>query len=107
MSEKRSYRRHVFNFFVALFMYDLCICDDLMTVSRNHIADIYLFHNRNWILVATGELQDRLKTVHLGDLLFFFPPHLSMICAFVMISRHCSPITLLIPTYLIIEIGFW
>ena len=50
----------------------MCICDDLMTVSRNHIAHTYLFDNRNWILVATRELQECLKSVHLGDLFFNF-----------------------------------
>ena len=57
-----------FNFFQALFKHDMCICDDLMTVSCNHSAHTYLFNNRNWILVATHELQECLKIAHLGDL---------------------------------------
>ena len=61
-----------FNFFQAFFKHDLCICDDLMTVSRNHSAHTYLFDNRNWILVATRELQECLKSIHLGDLFFNF-----------------------------------
>ena len=59
-------------FFQALFKHDMCICDDLMTVCPNHIAHTYLFHHRNFILVATRELQELLKSVHLGDLFFFF-----------------------------------
>ena len=67
-------------------MHDLCICDDLTTVSRNHIAHTYLFDNRNWILVATLELQECVESIHLVDLfLIFFRPYLSMIYAFVMI----------------------
>ena len=50
----------------------MCICDDLMTVSRYHIADTFLLHHRNFILVATRELQECLKSVHLGDLFFIF-----------------------------------
>ena len=57
-------------FFQALFKHDMCICDDLMTVPCNHSAHTYLFDNRNWILVATCELQEFLKSVHLGDLFF-------------------------------------
>ena len=55
----------------------MCICDDLMTVSRNHRAQTYLFDNRNWIMVATCKLQECLKRVHLGDLFFnfFFRPN--------------------------------
>ena len=59
-------------FFQALFKHDMCICDDLMTVCPNHIAHTYLFHHRNFILVATRELQELLKSVHLGELFFFF-----------------------------------
>ena len=55
-------------FFQALFKHDMCICDDLMTVSHNHITDIYLSDNRKWILAATRELQECVKSVHLGDL---------------------------------------
>ena len=64
-----------FIFFHTLFKHDICICDDLMTVSPNHIAHTYLFHNRNWILVATRGLQEGLKSLHLGDHLFFFRPY--------------------------------
>ena len=74
----------------------MCICDDLMTLSRNHTADTFLFHHRNVILVATSELQERLKSIHLGDLFFFQP-----------LFDECSVIPGYIPTYLLIEIGFW
>ena len=50
----------------------MCISDDLMTVSINHSAHTYLSDNRNWILVATRELQECLKSVHLGDLFLIF-----------------------------------
>ena len=70
MSEKRSFRLPVFNFFQALFKHDMCICDDLMTVFRNHIVYTYVYHHRNFILIATRELQEYLKSVHLGDLFF-------------------------------------
>ena len=63
-------------FFQALFKHDICICDDLMTVCPNHIAHTNLFHHRNFILVATRELQELLKSVHLGDLFFFLRPFL-------------------------------
>ena len=76
----------------------MCICDDLMTVCPNHIAHTYLFQHRNFILVATRQLQELVKSVHLGDLFFFF---------FKTLFDECPPIPLLIPTYFIIEIGFW
>ena len=59
-------------YFQALFKHDICICDDLTTVSHNHMLHTYLSYNRNRILVATRELQECLKSVHLGDLFFFF-----------------------------------
>ena len=59
-------------YFQALFKHDICICDDFMTVSRNNILHTYLSENRNRILVATCELQECLKSVHLGDLFFNF-----------------------------------
>ena len=62
-------------FFQALFKHDMCISDDLTTVSGNHSAHTYLSDNRNWILVATRELQECVKSVHLADLfLIFFQP---------------------------------
>ena len=50
----------------------MCISDDLMTMSHNHIAHTCLFDNRTWILVATCEVQECLKSVHLGDLFLNF-----------------------------------
>ena len=82
---KSVYLGDLLFYFLALFKHDMCICDDLTTVSRNHITHNYFFDNRNRILVATRELQECHKSVHLGDFLFFFRPYLSMICAFVMI----------------------
>ena len=70
MSEKRLFR-WPFIFFHSLLKHDMCICDDLMAVFPNHITYTYLFDNRNRILVATRELQECLKSVHLGDLFFF------------------------------------
>ena len=58
-------------YFQAYFEHDMCICDDLMTVSRNLICDTYLFHHRNYILVATREMLEFLKSVHLGNQFFF------------------------------------
>ena len=75
----------------------MCICDDLMIVSRNHRAHTYLFHHRNFFLVATRELQECLKSIHLGDLFFFFE---TLFDEYPAITGH-------IPTYSIIEIGFW
>ena len=95
-------------YFQTLFKHDMCICDNLMTLSRNHILHTYLFYNRNRILVATYELQECLKIIHLGDLFFnFFQAlfkHDICICDGLM---TVPTITVLIPTYLIIEIGFW
>ena len=98
MSEKCSFRRLFFNFFQALFKHDMCICDDLMTVSHNHSVHTYLYDNRNWILVAKSELQECLKSVHLGDLFLIF---------FQALFEEWAAIKGQIPTYSIIEIGFW
>ena len=59
-------------FFQALFKHDMCISDDLTTVSGNHSAHTYLSDNRYWILVATRELQECLKSIHLGDVFLIF-----------------------------------
>ena len=57
-------------FLQSLFKHDMCISEDLLTLSRNHIANTYFFHHRNYILVATHELQECLKSVHLDDSFF-------------------------------------
>ena len=70
--QKSVYLGDLFFYFQSLFKHDMCNCDDLTTVSRNHILHNYLFDNRNSILVATRELQECLRTIHFGDLFLNF-----------------------------------
>ena len=66
---KSVYLGDLLFYFQAFFEHDMCICDDMMTVSRNHILHTYLFDNRDRNLVAPRELQ---KSVHIGDMFFYF-----------------------------------
>ena len=69
---KSVYLGDLLFYFQALFKHDMCICDDLTTVSRNLIAHTYLSDNENRIFVATCELKECLKIIHLGDLFLKF-----------------------------------